>query len=78
MAFSLISPLRQPADRLDAARVRRAKDPPDTAGPRLFRLRVAAKSFRKILGEAQTVQSMSRKGNCWDSEYMEVCYGAAA
>ena len=31
----------------------------------------AAKSFRKILAEAQMVQSMSRKGNCWDNAVAE-------
>jgi len=31
----------------------------------------AAKSFRKILAEARMVQSMSRKGNCWDNAVAE-------
>ena len=31
----------------------------------------AAKSFRDLLKEAQAVQSMSRKGNCWDNAVAE-------
>ena len=31
----------------------------------------AAQSFRKILAEVRAVQSMSRKGNCWDNAVAE-------
>jgi transposase InsO family protein len=31
----------------------------------------AATSFRKLLGNANAVQSMSRKGNCWDNAVAE-------
>ncbi len=38
----------------------------------------AAASFRKLLAEAGALQSMSRKGDCWDSETMSVCHRPAA
>ncbi len=34
--------------------------------------------YRQRLEELGVTVSMSRKGNCWDSEYMGVCYGTAA
>jgi hypothetical protein len=30
----------------------------------------AAQDYRKLLGEASMVCSMSRKGDCWDCEYI--------
>jgi putative transposase len=38
----------------------------------------AAISFRRLLLDAQALQSMSRKGDCWDSETLSVCHGPAA
>jgi putative transposase len=35
----------------------------------------AAADYRKILGKTGMVQSMSRKGNCWDNALMESCLG---
>lgn len=36
----------------------------------------AAADCRKVLGNASMVQSMSRKGNCWDNAPMESCFGS--
>jgi transposase InsO family protein len=38
----------------------------------------ASRVFRRRLWRHQMRQSMSRKGDCWDSETMAVCYGTAA
>ena len=38
----------------------------------------ASKVFRRRLWRYRMRQSMSRKGNCWDSDYMAVCYETAA
>ena len=38
----------------------------------------AATNFRRLLTEAQALQSMSRKGDCWDSETLSVCHRPAA
>jgi putative transposase len=35
----------------------------------------AAADYRKLLGAAGMIQSMSRKGNCWDNAPMESCFG---
>ena len=35
----------------------------------------AAADYRKILNAAGMIQSMSRKGNCWDNAPMESCFG---
>lgn len=35
----------------------------------------AAAEYRKVLNAAGMVQSMSRKGNCWDNAPMESCFG---
>jgi putative transposase len=35
----------------------------------------AAAGYRKVLGAAGMIQSMSRKGNCWDNAPMESCFG---
>src|ERR1700704_797205 len=35
----------------------------------------AAADYRKVLGGAGMIQSMSRKGNCWDNAPMESCFG---
>jgi putative transposase len=35
----------------------------------------AATDYRKVLGAAGMIQSMSRKGNCWDNAPMESCFG---
>jgi putative transposase len=35
----------------------------------------AAAGYRKLLGAAGMIQSMSRKGNCWDNAPMESCFG---
>ena len=35
----------------------------------------AAADYRKVLGAAGMIQSMSRKGNCWDNAPMESCFG---
>ena len=35
----------------------------------------AAAVYRKVLGAAGMIQSMSRKGNCWDNAPMESCFG---
>jgi putative transposase len=36
----------------------------------------AAADYRKVLRKADMVQSMSRKGNCWDNAPMESCFGS--
>src|SRR5208283_46428 len=35
----------------------------------------AATDYRKVLDGAAMIQSMSRKGNCWDNAPMESCFG---
>jgi transposase InsO family protein len=35
----------------------------------------AATGYRKVLSAACMIQSMSRKGNCWDNAPMESCFG---
>jgi putative transposase len=35
----------------------------------------AAADYRKVLGTAGMIQSMSRKGNCFDNAPMESCFG---
>ena len=35
----------------------------------------AAADYREVLSAAGMVQSMSRKGNCWDNAPMESCFG---
>ena len=35
----------------------------------------SAADYRKVLGAAGMIQSMSRKGNCWDNAPMESCFG---
>ena len=35
----------------------------------------AAADYRKVLDAAGMIQSMSRKGNCWDNAPMESCFG---
>jgi transposase InsO family protein len=35
----------------------------------------AAADYRKVLGVAGMIQSMSRKGNCWDTAPIESCFG---
>ena len=35
----------------------------------------AAADYRKVLNAAGMIQSMSRKGNCWDNVLMERCFG---
>ena len=37
----------------------------------------ASEDYRAALGERGIIPSMSRTGNCWDSEYIPVCYGTA-
>jgi putative transposase len=34
-----------------------------------------AAAYRKVLGAAGMIQSMSRNGNCWDNAPMESCFG---
>ena len=34
-----------------------------------------SKDYRKVLDGAAMIQSMSRKGNCWDNAPMESCFG---
>ena len=73
-------------DRLDAAlsgeALRRAlarRDPPPGL---IFHSdrgsEFAAASFRRLLDHRRAVQSMSRKGDCWDSETLSVCHRPAA
>jgi transposase InsO family protein len=38
----------------------------------------ASSDYRSALAARGIVASMSRTGDCWDSEYMGVCYGTAA
>ena len=38
----------------------------------------ASGDYQSALDELGVVCSMSRKDNCWDSEYTLVCYGTAA
>lgn len=38
----------------------------------------ASGDYGDALAKLGAVKSMSRKGDCWDSEYMGVCYGTAA
>jgi len=38
----------------------------------------ASHEYRQRLAAHGIVCSMSRRGDCWDSEYMGVCYGTAA
>ena len=35
----------------------------------------AGKKYRKILGRAEMLQSMSRAGDCYDNAFMESCFG---
>jgi len=35
----------------------------------------ASADYRKVLNAAGMIQSMSRKGNCWDNAPMESCFG---
>jgi putative transposase len=38
----------------------------------------ASDDYREALSKYAMVASMSRKGDCWDSEYIDVCHGTAA
>jgi transposase InsO family protein len=38
----------------------------------------ASEDYRTALARRGIVASMSRTGDCYDSEYMGVCYGTAA
>ena len=38
----------------------------------------ASSDYQALLAAHGVVCSMSRRGNCWDSEYMGACYGTAA
>ena len=53
-----------------AAKAAYRPDPPFDRGSQY-----AAAGYRKVLGAAGMIQSMSRKGNCRDNAPMESCFG---
>jgi putative transposase len=55
--------------------IQRQKPPPGLIHHSDRGSQYAAADYRKILKAAGMIQSMSRKGNCWDNAPMESCFG---
>ena len=55
--------------------IKRQKPPPGLIHHSGRGSQYAAADYRKVLGAAGMIQSMSRKGNCWDNAPMESCFG---
>jgi transposase InsO family protein len=55
--------------------IQRQKPPPGLIHHSDRGSQYAAADYRKVLGMAGMIQSMSRKGNCWDNAPMESCFG---
>jgi len=58
-----------------AMAIQRQKPPPGLIHHSDRGSQYAAADYRKILDESGMIQSMSRKGNCWDNAPMESCLG---
>jgi putative transposase len=55
--------------------IKRQKPPPGLIHHSDRGSQYAAADYRKVLTAARMIQSMSRKGNCWDNAPMESCFG---
>jgi putative transposase len=55
--------------------IQRQKPPPGLIHHSDRGSQYAATDYRKVLDGAGMIQSMSRKGNCWDNAPMESCFG---
>ncbi len=55
--------------------IQRQKPPPGLIHHSDRGSQYAAAGYRKVPGAAGMIQSMSRKGNCWDNAPMESCFG---
>jgi putative transposase len=55
--------------------IQRQKPPPGLIHHSDRGSQYAAADYRKVLDAAGIIQSMSRKGNCWDNAPMESCFG---
>ena len=55
--------------------IQRQKPPPGLIHHSDRGSQYAAADYRKVLGAAGMIQSMSRKGNCWDNAPRESCFG---
>jgi transposase InsO family protein len=55
--------------------IQRQKPPPGLIHHSDRGSQYAAADYRKVLDAAGLIQSMSRKGNCWDHAPMESCFG---
>jgi transposase InsO family protein len=55
--------------------IQRQKPPPGLIHHSDRGSQYAAAGYRKVLNAAGMIQSMSRKGNCWDNAPMESCLG---
>ena len=55
--------------------IQRQKPPPGLIHHSDRGSQYAAADYRKVLDAAGMIQSMSRKGNCWDNAPMESCFG---
>ena len=55
--------------------IQRQKPPPGLIHHSDRGSQYAATDYRKVLDGAAMIQSMSRKGNCWDNAPMESCFG---
>ena len=58
-----------------ATAIQRQKPPPGLIHHSDRGSQYAAGDYRKVLDAAGMIQSMSRKGNCWDNAPMESCFG---
>jgi putative transposase len=54
--------------------IQRQKPPPGLIHHSDRGSQYAAAGYRKVLNAARMIQSMSRKGNCWDNAPMESCF----
>jgi putative transposase len=55
--------------------IQRQKPPPGLIHHSDRGSQYAAADYRKVLNATGMIQSMSRKGNCWDNAPMESCFG---
>jgi transposase InsO family protein len=55
--------------------IQRQKPPPGLIHHSDRGSQYATANYRKVLDAAGMIQSMSRKGNCWDNAPMESCFG---
>jgi putative transposase len=55
--------------------IQRQKPPPGLIHHSDRGSQYAAGDYRKVIDAAGMIQSMSRKGNCWDNAPMESCFG---